>query len=371
MRLLDRYIFKQVLISALFAIAVIIIILILGNVFKEILRELAKRPELDLWFVLKFIGLVIPISLSLAVPFSFLTAILLTFGRLSADSEFVSMRMAGLSMGRICFPVWVLAAFFTAVCAWVNLSLTPLAKTEMEGMKDTLINKAKTDPLMLFPDQQVMTEFPNHLIWAKKEDGVLKNFQMIKMNSFIPEALAIADKAEIAVDLESEEPAMIMTMKNVNLMIKGQTGNFMNSSQPIFMEEAESGVSLAQFKANNDRIQPENLGLFSLIGYVNDQSLEKEMRTTLRTELSMRMAFSVSCITFGLIGVPLAITAQRRETTSGFILSMVIAVIYYVLLIVAQMMREDEKMYPHLLVWVPNILFVALGLMMFRKLSKK
>ncbi len=371
MRLLDRYILKQVLISALFAIAVIIIILVLGNVFKEILRELAKRPDLDLWFVAKFIALVIPISLSLAVPFSFLTSILLTFGRLSADSEFVSMRMAGLSMGRICVPVWILAAFFTGVCAWVNLSLTPMAKTEMEGMKDTLINKAKVDPLMLFPDEQVMDEFGDYLIWARKEDGLLRNFQMIKMDKFMPDALAIADSAEITVDLDSDKPAMLMTMKNANLMIKTGGDSFMESSQPLFMEEAQTAVSLEDLKKNDERLQPENLGLIPLVGMVGDKTLESNVRATLRTELSMRMAFSVSCITFGLIGVPLGITAQRRETTSGFVLSMVIAVVYYVLLIIAQMMRENESLYPHVLVWVPNILFVALGLIMFRRLSKK
>ena len=65
---------------------------------------------------------------------AFLTAILLVFGRLSADSEFVSMRMAGLSMARICAPVGAVALFFTAICAWVNLSITPWAKTQMEGM---------------------------------------------------------------------------------------------------------------------------------------------------------------------------------------------------------------------------------------------
>ena len=98
MKLLDRYIARQVLVSALYAVAVIIIILVLGNVFKEILRELAKRPDISLGFVLKFIALVIPISLSLAIPFSFLTAILLTFGRLSADSN--SNAGAGASSSR-------------------------------------------------------------------------------------------------------------------------------------------------------------------------------------------------------------------------------------------------------------------------------
>jgi len=371
MGILDRYIGRQVFTSSIYAIAVIIIILVLGNVFKEILKELAKRPDLSLWFVLKFIVLVIPISLSLAVPFSFLTAILLTFGRLSADSEFIAMRMAGQGMGRICLPVWMLAAFFTGICGWINLSVTPAAKSEMEGMKDTLINMAKRDPLMLFPDQQVMDDLPDHLVYAVKEDGVLKQFQMIRTDGYIPEALAIADAAVIEAVVEGGEAEMLITMKNVNLMVKGQEGNFMEASQPIFMEEAETGVSLDNFVSSQNRIQPENLGLLALVGLLRDPGLDEAMRTTLRTELSMRFAFSVSCITFGLIGVPLGITAQRRETTAGFVLSMVIAVGYYVLLIVAQMMREDAEKMPHLLVWVPNLLFISLGLSLFWRLSRK
>lgn len=373
MRLLDRYIAKQIFISAIYAVAVIIIILVLGNVFKEILRELAKRPDLSLGFVMKFIVLVIPISMSLAVPFSFLTAILLVFGRLSADGEFISMRMAGLSMWRICLPVGYLSLFFTLVCAWVNLSITPAAKVEMEGMKDSLINLVKKEPMLLFPNQQVMTDLPEHLVFARKEDGVLKGFQMIKLQDNVPEALAIANEARVSVDLESDNPELLLDMKDVSLMLKGADGNFMKSSQPVFVEEATTGVPIGEFKAKGEGVidQPENISLRRLFGKVGDKTLEPEMRATYRTELSMRFAFSLSCITFGLIGVPLGLTAQRRESSAGFVISMLIAVSYYVMLTIAQMMRENEDLYPHLLVWVPNIIFLSLGLFLFWRMVRR
>jgi len=373
MRLLDRYIAKQIFISAIYAVAVIIIILVLGNVFKEILRELAKRPDLSLGFVMKFIVLVIPISLSLAIPFSFLTAILLVFGRLSADGEFISMRMAGLSMWRICLPVGYLAIIFTFVCAWVNLSITPAAKVEMEGMKDSLINLVKKEPMLLFPNQQVMTDLPDHLVFAKKEDGILKGFQMIKLENNVPAAIAIANEARVSVDLDSENPELLLDMTDVSLMLKGPEGDFMKSSQPVFVEEATTGVSIAQFKARGEKAidKPDNVSLRGLFGKLRDKTLEPEMRATYRTELSMRFAFSLSCITFGLIGVPLGLTAQRRESSSGFVISMMIAVTYYVLLTIAKMMREREDLYPHLLVWVPNIFFLSIGVILFWRMVRR
>lgn len=373
MKLLDRYIARQVFVSALFAVAVLIIILVLGNVFKEILRELAKRPDLSLGFVMKFILLVIPVSLSLAIPFSFLTAILLVFGRLSADSEFVSMRMAGLSMGRICAPVGVVAVFFTAVCAFVNLSVTPWAKTQMEGLKASLFNQIRREPMMIFPDHKVMDDLPGHLLFARKENGMLKGLQLVKMENFVPQAIVFAREASVLVDLESERPEIVLEMEDVSVMAKGQEADFMTSSQPVFMKSAPFGVSIEQFKESNEsRInRPSNLSPIRLFALSRDAEQPAEMRAVYRTELSTRLAFSVSCLAFALIGVPLGITAQRRESTVGFILSLGIAVTYYALLNTVGMMKDREELYPHLLVWIPNLLILGLGFHLFRKLSKR
>jgi lipopolysaccharide export LptBFGC system permease protein LptF len=373
MNIFDRYIARQIFISSAYAVAVIIIILVLGNVFKEILRELAKRPDLDLWFVLKFIGLIIPISLSLALPFSFLTSILLVFGRLSADSEFVSMRMAGLSMARICFPVGVLALFFTGVCGYVNLSVTPAAKTEMEGMKDSLLNLVKREPMLIFPDKIPMTKLPGHVVYANKEDGVLKGFHMVKTKDYIPQFFAMAEFSEVAVELEQEDPELIMKMTNVNLLMASQDESFMDAAQPIFMTEATAGLSLKNLASGSKGVndQPENISLFRLIEKVGDENQEPEDRADYKTELNMRCAFSLSCITFALLGVPLGLTAQRREGTAGFIISMILAVIYYMMLNSAESKSDDPEANAHILVWIPNVLFLTVGAILFWRMSRK
>ena len=72
MTIFDRYIGRQVLLSAFFAVLVLTIILVLGKVFKDILTELVKRPDLDAGFVFRFLLLVLPISISISVPWAFL-----------------------------------------------------------------------------------------------------------------------------------------------------------------------------------------------------------------------------------------------------------------------------------------------------------
>jgi lipopolysaccharide export system permease protein len=218
-----------------------------------------------------------------------------------------------------------------------------------------------------------MDDLPDHLVFARKEDGLLKGLQLVKMENYEPQAVVFAKEARVSVDFESENPEMVMDMKDVNVMAKGEEGVFMDSTQPIFMREAAFGVSIEEFKQRGETAmnKPDNLPPYRLYQRSRDRELDSVTRATCRTELSTRFAFSVSCLTFALIGVPLGVTAQRRESTAGFILALGIAVSYYTMLSFADMMKEREHLYPHLLVWVPNILFFGLGLHLFRKLSRK
>ena len=83
----------------------------------------------------------------------------------------------------------------------------------------------------------------------------------------------------------------------------------------------------------------------------------------------MRYSFSLAAIVFTLVGIPLGVTAQRRETSVGFALSLVVAVSYMFFIIFARSLSEKPSMYPHLLMWVPNIIFLAVGGRLFYKLS--
>src|SRR2546426_10038611 len=91
-------------------------------------------------------------------------------------------------------------------------------------------------------------------------------------------------------------------------------------------------------------------------------------RTPARTEVNKRFSFSLASFAFALIGVPLAITAHRRETSIGFLFSLIIAFVYFFFIIVANTVRENPKWHPEMLIWMPNFLFIGLGVWMFWRL---
>ena len=87
--------------------------------------------------------------------------------------------------------------------------------------------------------------------------------------------------------------------------------------------------------------------------------------------MNKRFSLSMASFAFALIGVPLAITAHRKETSVGFMLSLGVAFVYFFFIILADTVRNNPKFYPELLVWLPNVLFVGLGVRLFYKLSRQ
>src|SRR5438874_1640704 len=108
MKLIDRYIGKELLVTALFAIAVLSLVLVLGNIFKQLL-DLLVNHDVPLEYILSFIGYILPFSLTFTIPWGFLTAVLLIFGRMSAENELIALRSSGISILRLCLPLAFLA----------------------------------------------------------------------------------------------------------------------------------------------------------------------------------------------------------------------------------------------------------------------
>ena len=152
MGILDRYIGRQVLISTLIAVVVLSGVLVLGRVMKQ-LEDLLGSADLPPEVVAEFVMNILPFSLKFTIPWGFLTAILLIFGRMSADNEVVSIRMAGVSMQRLCMPVFLLAALLAGICFWVNVEVGPKAQAKIKRL---FYEVATDDPTTFFQEGQVI-----------------------------------------------------------------------------------------------------------------------------------------------------------------------------------------------------------------------
>src|SRR6476620_3394123 len=138
MKIVDRYILRQLFVSLIFAIVVLSFVLVIGNIFRKLLPLLVNH-DLPVEYVVGFVSYVLPFSLIFTIPWGLLTAVLLVFGRLSAENELTALRSNGISIGRICVPLVGIALLCTVTSFWLNISVAPAAQ---EQMRSTVFNLA-------------------------------------------------------------------------------------------------------------------------------------------------------------------------------------------------------------------------------------
>jgi lipopolysaccharide export system permease protein len=69
----------------------------------------------------------------------------------------------------------------------------------------------------------------------------------------------------------------------------------------------------------------------------------------------------LASLCFVVVGVPLGIKAQRRESTIGMAVALAVSLGYYMIVILALSLEKDFRFHPELLMWLPVLACGALA----------
>jgi LPS export ABC transporter permease LptF len=368
MKLIDRFVARELLVNILFAIAVLSLVLVVGNIFRKLLPLLVNH-DVPLEYLLTFIAYVLPFSLIFTIPWGMLTAILLVFGRLSADNELIALRANGVSVTRVCAPLVVLAIVFTAICLWLNVQVAPAAQ---EKLRSTIFDLATRNPIALFGSDQVIDQFPGRRIYVgKKEGNKLENILVFQMDEHaLPVRVTHARTGMLEADLPNKRILMHLYEARYQERDAKDPFDLRRMRDGISMAEGTLPISLEELYEKQKKSPGRSaLSLEQLMDQLNTGTKREQSAT--RTEINKRFSFPFACMAFALIGVPLGITTHRRETSIGFAMGLIVAVFYFLFVIIADTLRGNARVHPELLVWVPNVLFLGLGFWLFRRLARQ
>ncbi len=399
MSILDRYILRQLIFVTFIGVASLTALLLLGQIFKE-LQELLVESGAPPTIVIDFMLQVIPFSLSFSLPWGFLTAVLLVYGRLAADNELTSMRMAGLSLWRLSVPAIFLGLVLSLICYYVNIEVAPRSK---QAMTSLVIDTAKENPKNLLSANSTAIKLDDFRLYIEKRDG-----DIISGLHVYPEAGKTSDKESSYTSLHAQkaiignfEPQtrrIQLTLLNVTMERRDAQSADMPliDKMPLYITIPTS--QFRRFKDNRftnteivealtrfEELKDIEIGHMNHLVAANKQkpsfpaathlwskatqeanhykmSMSKKTERAFRTERTKRLSFSVACIIFALIGVPLAITSRRKDTTASFGIGIGIAALYFLALSFCEFTRKMSGITPYIALWIPNIIGLVLAL---------
>src|SRR6516162_5244341 len=358
MRIIDRYLTRQIIGTVIWSVSLLSLILVVGNAMRDLLNVLMAH-QLPLSYVLSFVGYLLPFSLIYSIPWGVLVAVLLVFGKLSSDNELVALRANGIGMPRICLPVFIVALVFFGLCLWINLYVAPVSQMQL---RSALFNLASEDPLALFGSDEVIDQFPSRKIYVGRKNGsTLEDLHIYEMNTEkVPVRVIYARKGTLEVDKENERILLRIYDARYEERDKSDVNNLRKMRYGITMREGVLPISLEELiqKATNNQ-RPNEVTLDQLRDALDQQN--NKMTVAVRTEVSKRFSNAMAVLTFVLVGIPLAITAQRRETSVGIALSLLVAFTYFIFIVLTANVKNNPRLHPEILIWVPNFIYLTLG----------
>ncbi len=361
MKTLHRYLTWQVLATLFMAVAIFTFVLLVGNALKEILILLINR-QATVGGVIEAFALLIPFVLVFALPMGMLTAVLLVFGRFSADQELTAARSSGVSLLSLATPILALSLLLCAVSAAVNLEIAPRCRVAYNELKVRMGARLVSAAI---PEGRPIRDFPGYVLIIGRVDGTnLYGIYASKWDTAHNQSEGMAYSPHGTLDRGEEKITVhlqdIVGMQwNGKQWAPGAAQSFNDSFTVPQLQHAPAKLDLndmtfLQLRAELKLVSQFPDGTATMPAPANSSA-------AILLQMNRQVAVSFACFGFTLVGIPLGIRAHRRETNAGIAMALGLALLYYSLVILGQSLEPRAGLVPYLIIWLPDLIFQAVG----------
>lgn len=363
---LTVYVLKEILPIFLIGLMTFTIILLMDKILKLI--ELVVNRGGSLSNILLLFLYISPSFLILTIPVAVLLATLLTFGRLSSDSEIIAFKASGVSLYQLFLPISV---FAIATFLLTNLLVLYGMPWGNRGFKKTLYRIVQSKADIEIKERIFNDSFNNLVVYVDRVplqgnhmEGILISDERDKGKS----NTIIAKEGLLINNPESQEIILRLIDGDIQ-RFEPETHTF----QKIKFDTYDLKLELAKtiIGAIDKFFKDKEMSISEIRKKIEELKKTGEDATPYKVDLHKRYALPFTCIIFALIGVPLGIQPQRSGKSFGLILSILILLAYYISLTASEMLAVRKIISAFLAGWIPNFLFGCLGIYLLVKTARE
>lgn len=362
MRILRNYILRELLGPFISSLIVFTFVMLMGNIIK--LADMVINKGVGLIAVSRLVIYLLPYLFTYTIPMSLLTAILLSFGRLSADNEITAMRANGISVYRICLPTIILALIFSLICVIINDKAIPKAHF---ASRKALIEMGSKNPAAALEPGTFITTANNYIMFIY---GMKKN-KLSNIRIYQPQ------ENQLTRTIIAKEGEFVPTddKKSIRLKLMNGISDEPNPNDPnsfyklnfqtyyITMQMDEGG------KANIEK-KPKDMTVSEIHNMIKKLKSSGRDVNRLKTELNKKFALAFASLVFVIMGLPLAIITRRHGKSVGFSIALFVIMLYYIISILFEALSTELSFFTGWSVWLPDVILFILGTILLHKTAK-
>ncbi len=346
-RILDRYIFREIATSWVGVTAVLLLIL-LTNQFARVLGDVAKG-KLPKNAVFDVIGLSAVQYLTILVPIGLFLATMLALGRLYRDSEMPAMMACRVGPSGIYRPLTWLTVPLVLVVAWLSIQGGPWALTAVERIGAEARREADLASIepgrftMFGPDRAVV--YGNNVT----AEGNMENVFMQRRAADGSIEVVIAELGEM---VESDDVNVRLLVLHNGRRYEGIPG----TSEFRVIEFAEHGVPYRLPSVETPKLKPRAMSFSALLRSDDPEHI---------AEWQWRLSVPLSTLILAILAVPLSRSRPRAGRYGRITVGLLFFIIYLNMMSAAKAWVEQSTISPLIGIWWVHIVVLsfALGLL--------
>lgn len=358
------YILKETLPILLIGLLTFTVILLMDKILKLIELIVSGVSISHILMLLFFIS---PSFLVFTIPMAFLLGTLLSFGRLSSDSEIIAFKASGLSLYQLFFPISLLSIGAYLLTTFLVFYGLPWGN---QGFISTLYLIAQSKANIEIKERVFNDMFNGLVVYVdkvpiqgRKMEGILIYDERDKERVH-----TIFAKEGFIVNIPETQEVILRLLSGDIHRFETQTKVYQKMKFDTYDLRLELGRTFASWGA---RLKDQEMSIDEIREKIKKMKTFGLDTVSLEVELHKRYAIPFTCIVFGLIGVPLGIQPRRSGRSYGFILSIFIILMYYISLTTSEILAMKKTLPPFLAGWTPNFLFFVFGVYLLVKTANE
>lgn len=357
MRILTRYILKELGTYIAMSLLIFTFVLFMNQILH--FTDLFINKGIPFRMVFKMMLVISPSFLLVTIPMALLVSTVMTFGRMSADSENVAMRATGISFQRQLVPVGILSLLCYAASNFLVFYALPWSEAQFNELKVKLATSSAA------------TTSIRERVFNNDFDGLIVYVNEKPANREILKGILIYDSRsnEIPQTIVAEEGIMVTHPESLKISLRLRNGSI---HQITGKKEKYQVIRFTTYEVNLDtRSLLGDAGRLERAGknhslYVIKEKLKRYKKTDRRyndllVELYKKFALPAACLIIGFVGAPLGVQNRRSGKSGGLALSLIIIIVYYILLSMGEGLGDGGYIPPMIAMWIPNLVLAAIG----------
>jgi LPS export ABC transporter permease LptF/LPS export ABC transporter permease LptG len=361
MRLLDRYICREVASHAALGLAVFTFVFFVPQLVK--LMDLVVRHSSGFATVLLLFLCSLPPVLGFTLPMAVLVGVLIGLGRLSGDSEIVALHASGISMRRLLVPIGFVAVASAAATLLMTFWLSPLSVRTLRSLEYQLL--ASQAPFGVQP--RVFDErFPRLVLYVQDVEAAATRWTGV----FLAESSSNGGPSSVTF---AESALVVANRKTRQLELhlgSGSTHEY-DPRDPERYNVTTFGQSDIPVDLSGTLQVPKNPAVSGAEESVSQLLSARGLQwREARVEFHRRVAFPAACLVFALLGVPIGVRPRRGGRAAGLILTLVLIGAYYFLFVTGAHAAQQGSVAPWSGIWAANIVAAIFGLIFLQRVEQ-